>query len=369
MPRSLAFVLVLLLATATQGCLFAPGQQLSTWSVKREGSRENSMVELVPITPKLLAIQDAARRAEQLPVELTTYRPGPYLVGVGDILNITVWDHPELTAPAGPQQAPFANGRLVRPDGNLFYPYIGEVQAAGRTIEDLRSDIAERLTRYIESPQVDVAVIHFGGRKVTLTGAFDKTGIQALTTVPLTLPAAVGEAGIDTAEADLAGLILKRDGREYRLDLDALNRGGARLDSIYLKDGDQLHLPYNDRKRVFILGEVVSPGPLHYKTRSISLSEVIGAVSGLRQETSAPKAVYVIRGIEDLKTRKATVFQLDAKSPTAMVLAAHFEMQPQDVVFVGAAPITRWNRFISQVVPSFYFVNTGVNLQRNIMER
>lgn len=369
MIRALPLAVVLTMIVALQGCIFAPGQHLDTSDITRKGTRDSSLVELVPITPKLLAIQESARQAEHLPAVLTSYRPEPYRVGVGDVLNITVWDHPELTAPAGPQQTPEANGRLVRPDGMLFYPYIGEVHAEGKTLEILRDTIAERLTRYIDSPQVDVAVIRFGGRKVTMTGAFQHTGLQPLTTIPLTLPAALGQARIDTREADLAGLILKRDGREYRLDVDALNRGGAELDAVYLKDGDQLHLPYNDRKKVYVLGEVVAPGVMNFKTRSISLSEVLGTVRGLRQETSAPRAVYVIRGVENLAREKATVFQLDAKSPTAMVLASQFEVRPQDVVFVGTAGITRWNRFISQLVPSVNFLNTGVDVEQDIRDR
>lgn len=365
--RTLA--LVLAAAISLPGCIFAPGQHLDTSELPDKGLPESPRFELVPITPRLVATQESARIVEGLPPELTSYTPGPYLIGIGDVLSITVWEHPELTTPAGAQQAPDANGRLVRPDGKLFYPYIGEVEAAGLTIAELRNTIAERLARYIKSPQVDVGVIRFGGRRVILTGAFGTTGPLLLTTVPLTLPAAIGQAGVRSGEADIARLILKRDGQEYRLDLDALNRGGAELERIYLKDGDQLHLPTNDSRRVFVLGEVVSPGPLPFRSRNMTLTEVIGLVRGLRQETSDPQAVYVIRGVRDLERETAKVFQLDAESPTALVLASHFQLEPQDVVFVGAAGITRWNRFISQLFPSARFINTGIDLEDEIQNQ
>ncbi|WP_460427500.1 polysaccharide biosynthesis/export family protein [Azotobacter armeniacus] len=365
--RTLAFVLAAVISLS--GCIFAPGQHLDTSDLPHMGLPESPRFELVPITPSLVIAQESARVVEGLPPELTGYTPGPYLIGIGDVLSITVWEHPELTTPAGAQQAPDANGRLVRPDGRLFYPYIGEVEAAGLTIEELRNTIATRLARYIESPQVDVAVTRFGGRRAILTGAFGTTGPLPLTTVPLTLPAAIGQAGIRTGDADVARLILKRDGREYRLDLDVLNRGGSELERIYLKDGDQLHLPTNDSRRVFVLGEVVVPGPLPFRSRSMTLTEVIGSVRGLRQETSNPQAVYVIRGVRDLERETAKVFQLDAKSPTALVLASHFHLEPQDVVFVGAAGITRWNRFISQLFPSARFINTGFDLEDDIRGR
>lgn len=363
-PARLALAL-LLAAASLPGCVFSPGQYLDTDELPNQGLPDNPRFELVPITPRLVAAQESARIVERLPPELTGYQPGPYLIGVGDVLNITVWDHPELTAPAGMQQTPDTNGRLVRSDGRLFYPYIGEVEAAGLTIGELRNAIAERLTRYIESPQVDVGVVRFGGRRVILTGAFGTTGPLPLTTAPLSLPAAIGQAGVKSGEADLAGLILKRDGREYHLDLDVLNRGGSALDSIYLKDGDQLHLPSSDHRRIFVLGEVVTPGPLPFRSRNMTLTEVIGSVRGLSQETSNPQAVYVIRGVQDPERETAQVFQLNAKSPTAMVLASHFLLEPQDVVYVGAAGITRWNRFISQLFPSANFIGTGMYLRNN----
>ncbi len=362
-------VLVLLLATTSlTGCVYSPGQYLDPDELAEKGPPESPRFHLVPITPHLVASQESARVTEGLPAELTGYHPGPYLIGVGDVLNITVWDHPELTSPAGSQQSPDANGRPVRPDGRLFYPYIGEVEAAGLTIEELRNTIAERLTRYIESPQVDIAVVRFGGRRVILTGAFRTTGPWPLTTVPLSLPAAIGQAGVQTDEADLADLILKRDGREYRLDLDVLNRGGSTLDSIYLKDGDQLHLPSRDHRQVFVLGEVVTPGALPFRSRNMTLTEAIGRARGLSQETSDPQAVYVIRGVRDIERETAQIFRLDAEAPTAMVLASHFQVEPQDVIYVGAAGITRWNRFISQLLPSTAIANTTTTLRTGFQQ-
>ena len=83
-----------------------------------------------------------------------------------------------------PQQLD-ANGRLVRPDGTLFYPYIGNVEAAGKTIEELRSTIARRLTNYIDSPQVDVSILRFGSQRVIVSGAFDTAGEVPVTTAPM----------------------------------------------------------------------------------------------------------------------------------------------------------------------------------------
>ncbi|MCY1276477.1 putative polysaccharide export protein, PEP-CTERM sytem-associated [compost metagenome] len=342
--------------------MFAPGQHMDTSQIVRDGSPESSRVELIQITPKFLAINEATEGGESIPAELLAYQPQDYRIGAGDLLFITVWDHPELTAPSGPQQQLDANGRLVRPDGTLFYPYIGKVQAAGQTIDELRAHIASRLAQYVESPQVDVSILRFASQKVTLGGAFGSNAPQSITTTPLSLMQAVGSAGVNTGSADLSGLVLKRDGHEYKLDLDALNHQGSNLYGLYLKDGDQLYLPYNDQKKVYLMGEVNGSRALTFKTRRLSLIDALGTVGGLRQETSNGKAVYVIRGVENLEKEPAKVFQLDAQSPTAFVLAQRFQLQPQDVVYVGPANITRWNRFISQLLPSASIIGTGANV-------
>ncbi|MBG6287495.1 polysaccharide biosynthesis/export family protein [Pseudomonas nitroreducens] len=362
-PLSVAVLSALVL----QGCMFSPGQNLDTGRLMQEDSAESSRVQLVQITPKLLTIEATTQQDDLTSPELLGYQPESYRIGAGDLLYITVWDHPELTSPAGQQQQIDANGRLVRPDGSLFYPYVGQIKVGGRTIEEVRHHISEALADYIEQPQVDIAVMRYASQRVVLNGAFVKAGQQAITATPLTLMEALGTAEPDTANADLSGLTLQRGKQVYRLNLDALNtEQGSDLYSLYLKDGDRIYLPYNDRKKVYLMGEVNAPRALTFKTREMNLADALGSVGGLNQTTANGKAVYVIRGVENLETERATVFQLDANSPTAFILAQQFQLRPQDVVYVGPAGVTRWNRLISQLVPSAGIVGTGSSVQRNL---
>ncbi|KJH75071.1 polysaccharide biosynthesis/export family protein [Pseudomonas sp. ES3-33] len=361
-----ALPLAMLVGLALQGCIFSPGQHMDTGNVVREGSPESSRIELVPITPKLIAIEAAADQSNVIAPELRSFRPAEYRIGAGDLIYITVWDHPELTAPSGPQQQIEANGRLVRPDGSLFYPYVGMIEASGKTIEELRSIIASRLAKVVAEPQVDVSILRFSSQKIILSGAFGKTGPLPITNTPLSLLDAVGQGSVEAGSADISGLVLKRDGREYPLDLDALNRKDSNLHNLYLKDGDQLHLPYNDQKKIYLLGEVNSARSLVFKGSNMNLTDALGSVGGLRQETSSGKEVYVIRGVEDLENNPVKIFQIDLKSPSAFALAQHFKLRPQDVVYVGPADVTRWNRFISQVFPTANLLSTGVGIQDDL---
>ncbi|HZH44987.1 MAG TPA: polysaccharide biosynthesis/export family protein [Lysobacter sp.] len=341
-------IVITLSATLLAACV--PGQHLATDTPPTPDLIESGHVKVVPITPELVA--SAAAPVAQVPQELLDYQPDSYRVRPGDSLLVTVWDHPELTTPAGSQQTQ-ANGRLVEANGTMYFPYVGRVQVAGKTLDEVREILRRGLSRYLREPQVDVGLANPGGL-VALEGAFTTTAPQPITPVPLTLAQAIGRAGINTEQADLSGLTLIRDGRSYVLDYDALNRQGNVAPDIYLKPGDRLFLPFNDNRQVFVVGEVVRPQAITYRTSSMNLTQALGRVGGLNPVTSNGKAVYVIRGVDAMQEApqgSATVFQLDARSPAAFVLADRFALRPGDVVFVGPAGITRWNRVLSQLLP------------------
>lgn len=312
---------------------------------------ESGDVELVKITPQLVAANRKPER-DPVPQELLDYRPESYRINPGDTILVTVWDHPELNTNTGSSNDALTSGRLVHPDGTFYYPYVGTLKVAGMRIEELRSIITSRLAHYLQSPQVDVNIVGYGSR-VTLQGAFEDTSSQSITTVPLTLSQAVGAAVIDVAQADLSGLVLTRDGKNHRIDLDAMTQRGNAVPNIYLKPGDRLYLPFNDRQEVYVLGEVLRPQAITFKTSDMSLTQALGKAGGLNPVTSNSDAVYVIRGVDldHMDKKPATVFQLDASEPAAFALADQFSVQPGDVVFVGEAGVTRWNRFLSQLLP------------------
>jgi polysaccharide biosynthesis/export protein len=341
--KTLPAVAILLFAVALNGCAIVPGQRMDEGALQSDGSH----MQLLQITPEL--VESSQTQASAIPQELVSYQPEDYRIGPGDTLYITVWDHPELTSPAGSQQQTVANGRLVRPDGTLFYPYAGTIKAAGLTVEELRQSLTKKLGSFVREPQVDVNVVGYGSHRITLEGAFQHTDAQVLNSVPMTLSQAIGVAGVNTQEADLSGFTLTRDGKTYPIDLTALNQGTD--GQIYLKPGDKLFLPYNDNKEVYVVGEVIRPQAITFKTTALTLTQALGRAGGLSPITSSGNAVYVIRGSEKLTQTPAQVFHLNARSPASYALADNFRVKPGDVVWVGAAGITKWNRFLSQLLP------------------
>ena len=334
---------------ALAGCAIAPGQTMGV----RSNNNDNGYVQLVPITPQLVTTQQASASAPAIPPALLDYRPQAYHIGPGDTLYITVWDHPELTSPAGSQQEGSANGRLVRPDGTLYYPYIGLLKVEGMTIEQARQAIASKLAHWIRNPMVDISVANYSSQHVVVEGALVKSGTQSLTTVPLTLGEAIANAGVDNQNANLSDVVLTRGDQTYHLDMSGYAGKGGPVGNIYLQAGDRVLVPYNDAQKVYVMGEVTRPQALRFKTGDITLTQALGDAGGLNEVTSKGM-IYVVRGAFDKdghQAQRPTVYQLDLKSPAAFALADGFDVKPGDVVFASAAGVTRWNRFLSQLLP------------------
>ena len=136
------------------------------------------VVRVTPITLDLLnRMEDEYQSQARQFVKEFAAKPEGYVIGNGDVLQIIVWDHPELTIPAGGFRDAETSGQQVGDDGYLYYPYIGMVKAAGMNVAALRDVLTERLSTYIQDPQLDVRVIGFRSKRVYVVGEVRTPGV------------------------------------------------------------------------------------------------------------------------------------------------------------------------------------------------
>lgn len=363
-------LIVVLALVALGACTVIPGSHISTsgssrWFDDREGEAvDPDEVRVIPIRPGLAALTPVVTEPT-LPDALEHEGHYDYVVGPGDVLNITVWDHPELTIPAGSMRSPSEAGNWVHNDGTIFYPYVGVIEVAGLRVTEIREVITRRIARYIEDPQVDVTVAAFRSQRVYVAGSVREPGAYPVTNVPMRLLDAVNAAGGVTEEADWRNVVLTRDGREYRLSLrEVYERGDARY-NVLLKAGDVVHVSRADDNKVFLLGEVRNPQSLMMGRNGLTLAEALSEAGGINELQADATGVFVMRRAPD-EAGVIDLFQLNAKDATALVLADEFVLNPRDIIYVTAAPIARWNRIISQIMPTIQGVYFTARAEREI---
>ncbi|MCO4322435.1 polysaccharide export protein [Aliidiomarina quisquiliarum] len=340
-------------AAFLSGCAFAPGSFIET----DEASPElTGQLKFYAITPAVIAENNLARSEQPALVANTSFEGQranyDYRVGRGDVLNITVWDHPELTIPAGSMRSAKEAGNWVHNDGTIFYPYIGRVTVEGLKVTEIRDLIAERLARYIEKPQVDVTIAGFMSQRIYVTGEVNTPGVLPVTNVPTSLIEAINASGGLTPESNWENVTLLRNGQEQKLDLRRLYQLGDTEQNILLQGNDVVHIARSDDNKVFVLGEVRQPKSYVMGRSGMTLAEALAEAGGLFEQTADASGVFVIRQASAESGRLADVYQLNAKNATALILAEQFELQQRDIIYVTAAPVARWNRVISQILPS-----------------
>lgn len=356
---------VLTVLGTVSGCAVVPGVRMADGPDERlateAGEASDFDVEITEIDAEVIseqqpAVSPALELGETRSREEIT-QDYQYEVGAGDVLNIIVWGHEELTNPfgAGSTSGLDELGRVVREDGKMFFPFVGLLDVEGRNVEEIRRDLQQRLQPYVSNPQVAVRVVGFHSKRAYVTGQVREPGTLQLRDTPMTVMDAINQAGGFSEEADRRRAVLTRGDQQYEIDILRLYATGS--NDMLLRDNDVLHIPDNHENRVFMIGELEEQIAVPLKDGQLTLAEAIAEVEGVNLASANTAELYVIRGLPvhdddgELLGIRPKVYQLDAREAPALLLADGFELQPRDVVFVAASPLVRFNRVVAQYTP------------------
>jgi polysaccharide export outer membrane protein len=162
--------------------------------------------------------------------------PAGYALNPGDVLQVSVWKEAELTREV-----------LVRPDGKISFPLVGDIMAAGRTPEDVQQTLVERLEKYVPDPSVTIALGAANGNKVYVLGKVARPGEYVMPR-PLDVMQALAMAGgLNAFASENKVLILRRgpDGAQKAIPFrfGAVQNGEELPSNIMLTSGDVVVVP------------------------------------------------------------------------------------------------------------------------------
>ncbi len=369
-------MLIGLVAALLSACSMVTGQRMVTPPSLPETGGEYSTeaeqqvpIQITDINLALLRKMKADQTSAPLtPQTLALFgKPTAYRVGPGDVLQIVVWDHPELAAALGqpaqnPRTSDAAAGFLVDENGDVQFPYAGTVHVAGRDVAAIQRDLHKKLSTVYQKPEVTVRVASFRASQVYIDGEVRTPGVQSINDIPMSLTTAINQGGGFSANADRSRVELIRNGVIYPLNMDDLIRRGHNPSNIYLQPGDMLRIASREDSGVYVMGEVNKPATiLPMRNGSLTLSQALSDSGSINPNTAEAKQLFVIRNSAGDQPQ---IYHLDATSPVSMVLANQFELQPKDVVYVDNNGLVRFNRVLNLLLPAINAAVTGAVLAK-----
>jgi polysaccharide export outer membrane protein len=313
-------------------------------------------------------------------------RPKPEQVaGVGDVLNISIFEAapgglftPATAAGARPGNFVDLPAQAIDQKGSIYVPYAGEIPAAARTLPDIQQAIVARLRNRAIEPQVVVSLNQQHSSVVSVLGDVNTPGVLALNSVGERLLALVARAGGPKFEAIESYVTLQRDGKQVRVLLSRIVHDPR--ENIFIRPNDVIFLTHEAptftalgalNQNVFGFNSEIT-----FDVETLTLSQAIGKAGGLNDQQSDPGEVFVYRyedrtllqkmGVDTKRfsyERIPTIYHVNLRDPSGILLAAGFQMRSKDVMYVANARVVDYYKLlnlINQTAASVSNVSTAV---------
>ena len=319
---------------------------------------------VLPVTPDVTQI---TRINERSGFAVSFLQAGPeatHTVARGDILSVTVWENIDegLLNPAGIGATPLPNTK-VDERGRVFVPYVGLIQASGRTIGQLRQTIQRRLSEKTLNPQVDVFPVESLGRMISVQGVVNTPGVYPIRQETKHLLPMMAQAGGVNIDPEVVRVRLRRGRVQGDIWLQDLYDDPT--NDVHLKSGDAI-IAERDRRIFTALGAVLNPSTVQFPSRDLSVIRAIGSVGGLSEAIADPTGVFLFREEppeiaarlfpgRNLQGPQRVAYIIDLTQPAGMFLARDFMVRDRDTLYVTTAPFVRWLKILRAISPIISF--------------
>ena len=347
--RTLFFLAISL---SFSGCAVTSG--LQTYDLPDQGSyktdqgAELSVVQLTQNSLPEIALSTTQSTTNI--IGLFKNQQNIYKLSPGDVLSIQLWAYPEITPPIQDATNIKAVGYPIDPNGNVYLPLVGQIKVAGKTLADINQLLRNQFAKYLKHPDVVVRVLSYEGRRYFVNGQVLRSGKFTLNDQPISIYTALGQAGgVNPETGDNTNIQLIRQGQTYNLNVLTLEKQGLSLHNLLIQPNDTIFVNTKQNQKLYVMGESNKSQALPLRDQGMTLSDVLGESEGINPYSASAAKIYVMR--TDLTTRHSTIYHLNLSSLGNFSLANQFAMQKNDIVYIDATGLTRWQRIMNQIVP------------------
>jgi protein involved in polysaccharide export with SLBB domain len=270
----------------------------------------------------------------------------PYTLGPGDKLEI------EILGETGTRTETF-----VTPDAKVYFDLLPGIDVAGKTTQQLQTELETQLVKFYKQPQVAVTLRDAVSQRVWVLGRLNAPGIYPMKQPMRVLDAiskagglftsaATGSTGTTEELADLEHSFLIRRGRMLPVDFEKLVHEGDMSQNIYLEPDDYVYLPSSLTNEVYVLGAVTDPRPVGFMNDMTILS-ALGRGLGVRPDADL-RNVSIIRG-SLTEPKIATVNALEILNGKA----TNVRLEPGDILYVPGADGLTPGSIVREAVNTF----------------
>jgi polysaccharide export outer membrane protein len=367
-PRFATFARALAIVAALGGCNALPRSGPTLGDIKRSQDDPGLGMHIVRVTP---AVAAASRSPETLGFGAGFIGAGavsPDTIRPGDTVAVRVWENVDTGLLAGVgQRVTTLEAIPVDQSGEIFVPYAGNLQASGRTPDELRAAITESLEAQTPDPQVEVRRIAGDGSTVSVMGGVQNPGVYPIEAPTRRLSAMLAAAGGVAVVPEIAQVKMERGGRTGRIWLQDLYDNSA-LD-IALRPDDRI-IVEEDRRSFTALGATEGQARVNFTKRDMSAVEAIAAAGGLDGRTADPTGVFIFRdepaeianrvlGRADLVGPQRMAYLLDLRDASGLFSARDFVIRDEDTLYITEAPLASWTRVLAVATAAVALTRTA----------
>lgn len=343
---------ILAISISFSGCAITSG--LQTYDLPEQGqykTDQGAELSVVQLNQNNIPnLNTTSQLSSNNLVSLFNSSQNIYRLSAGDVLSIQLWAYPEITPPIQDATNIKAVGYPIDPNGNVQLPLVGSVHIAGKTLAETNRFLHNQFAKYLKHPDVVVRVLSYEGRRYFVNGQVIRSGQYTLNDQPISIYTALGQAGgVDTKTGDTTNIQLIRNGKTYNLNTIQLEKQGLSLHQLLIQPNDTIFVNTKQDQKLYVMGESSRSQALTLRDQGMTLSDVLGESEGINPTSASAARIYVMR--TDLSTKQSTIYHLNLSSLGNLALANQFAMQKNDIVYIDATGLTRWQRIMNQVIP------------------